>query len=237
MKIIAWNCNMAYRKKAAAILSHQPDIVVVPECECPENLVFGFDTLQPNDGLWFGRNKNKGLGIFSYSDWRFKVLAEHKEKFRMIVPIEVSNENERFILFAVWANNPDDKDGQYVTQVWKAINHYKKLFRDAPIILAGDFNSNTIWDRKRRIGNHSDVVTFLEKRNIHSAYHSYHQMVQGKEVHPTHFLYRHLDKPYHLDYCFISSPWFEQIAEVEIGSYSNWCAYSDHMPVMVTIDL
>ena len=236
MKIIAWNCNMAYRKKAAAILSHQPDIVVVPECECPDNLAFGVEVTKPADILWFGRNKHKGLGIFSYSNWRFRLLDDHNESLRMIVPVEVCDGKERFILFAIWANNPDDKDGQYVTQVWKAIHHYEHLFKNVPVVLAGDFNSNTIWDRKSRIGNHSDVVKFLEERNIHSAYHAHHQMKQGKEAHPTHYLYRHENKPYHLDYCFVSSPWFERITEVEIGSHANWSAYSDHVPVMVTIE-
>lgn len=63
MKIITWNCNMAFRKKAAIILQHKPDILVVPECEHPERLVFPVDTPQPIDTLWFGRganNRNKG---------------------------------------------------------------------------------------------------------------------------------------------------------------------------------
>ena len=30
MKIITWNCNMAFRKKAALILKHKPDILIVP---------------------------------------------------------------------------------------------------------------------------------------------------------------------------------------------------------------
>ncbi len=33
-----------------------------------------------------------------------------------------------FTLFAIWANNPHDRDGQYITQVWKAIllRNFKK---------------------------------------------------------------------------------------------------------------
>ena len=36
---------------------------------------------------------------------------------------------------------------------WKAINHYD--LSGAGIVLAGDFNSNAIWDRKRRVGRQS----------------------------------------------------------------------------------
>jgi len=67
MKIITWNCNMAFRKKAGLILTHKPDIVIIPECEHPDKLKFTTGTPEPTDTLWFGTNLNKGLGIFSYS--------------------------------------------------------------------------------------------------------------------------------------------------------------------------
>jgi exodeoxyribonuclease III len=38
---------MAYRKKAGFILKHQPDIVIVPECEHPDKLKFNKDTPAP----------------------------------------------------------------------------------------------------------------------------------------------------------------------------------------------
>jgi exonuclease III len=64
MKIITWNCNMAFRKKAAVILAHKPDILIVPECEHPDKLIFNAGIFQPTDVLWFGTNQHKGLGIF-----------------------------------------------------------------------------------------------------------------------------------------------------------------------------
>ena len=217
------------------ILAYRPDILVVPECECPEKLHFAPGTPIPNDVLWFGRNKHKGLAVFSYSDHRFKVFDGHNEAFKMIIPIEVTGGDFDFNLFAVWANNPTDKDGQYVEQVWKAVNHYHELLSGAPCILAGDFNSNTIWDRKHRAGNHTDVVKYLADRDIHSAYHLHHPQVQGSEQHPTFYLYKHADKPYHLDYCFMSGELAKRIKTVEIGNLDNWAKYSDHVPVIVTL--
>jgi len=61
-----------------------------------------------------------------------------------------------FALYEFCTNNPTDPDGQYIEQVWKAINYYN--LSEAGTILIGDFNSNTIWDRKRREGNRSNVV-------------------------------------------------------------------------------
>jgi exodeoxyribonuclease III len=232
MKIITWNCNMAFRKKADHILAHKPDIVVVPECEHPDKLKFSSNTQKPTDILWFGENKNKGLGVFSYSHYRFKLIKTHNPAFKMIVPIAVTGNNFNFTLFAVWANNPADPDGVYVEQVWKAIQHYKLSKKNT--ILAGDFNSNTIWDRKYRTGNHSHVVDHLHKKGITSCYHLHHKQIQGSEAHPTYYLYRHADKPYHLDYCFASADLASKIQSVEIGDFDFWKQYSDHVPVMVT---
>ena len=236
MKIITWNCNMAFRKKAGLILTHKPDIVIIPECEHPEKLKFNQGTPQPADRLWFGTNLNKGLGIFSYSKYRFQLLETHNPELRMIIPITVTGGETEFTLFAIWAYNPTDPDGTYVEQIWKAIDHYDDHLTNNQIILIGDFNSNTIWDKKRRAGNHSNVVRRLEEKGIYSCYHLHHKQVQGKEEHPTLYMYRHKDKPYHIDYCFVSADMAEKINSVEIGDYDFWTKYSDHVPVIVTFN-
>ena len=225
---------MCFRKKANVILAYKPDILIIPECEHPDKLRFPFDTPKAKDMLWYGTNQNKGLGIFSYGNLKLKQLTSYNPEFRMIIPIAVSDKHLRFTLYAVWANNPNDPDGQYITQVWKALNYYDPEISNKQTILAGDFNSNTIWDKPRREGNHSDVVELLEKKGVHSAYHKYFKQVQGKEQHPTLYMYRHKDKPYHIDYCFISNDFVDKIKTVEVGNYDFWKKYSDHIPLIVT---
>jgi len=236
LKIITWNCNMAFRKKAHLLLAHQPDILVLQECESAEKLIFDADVPQPTDVLWFGNNKHKGLAILSYNGIKLKLIKGHNPDLRTIVPVRVIDGKRKFTLLAIWANNPEDPDGQYVEQVWKALHHYDKLLLPRRTMLTGDFNSNTIWDRKRREGNHSAVVKYLEEKRIHSAYHLHHEQVQGNEAHPTFYLYRHQDRPYHLDYCFVSADIAEQITLVEVGDHAFWTQYSDHVPVMITFD-
>ncbi|MGK4567783.1 hypothetical protein [Flavobacterium sp. 3HN19-14] len=102
MKIITWNCNMAFRKKAAFILKHSPDILVIPECECPDKLKFPDDVAKPADIVWYGENQNKGLGVFSYSDYKFKLLDCHNPDFKNILPILVTGNDIEFLLFAIW---------------------------------------------------------------------------------------------------------------------------------------
>jgi exonuclease III len=228
---------MAFRKKADFILSYKPDILIVPECEHPDKLKFNADIPKPNDILWFGTNQNKGLGIFSYSNLRFKLLDNHNPELRMIIPIAITGGNFDFTLFAIWANNPNDPDGQYIEQIWKAIHFYDELLISKKTILIGDFNSNTIWDKTSRVGNHTDVVKQLEEKGIYSSYHLIHNQTQGQEKHPTLFMYRHKDKPYHIDYCFASKDLIDKLISVEIGKFDFWIQHSDHVPLIVTFDL
>ena len=229
---------MAYRKKAEFILSYQPDIVVIPECEHPDRLKFNSETPLPNDVFWFGENKNKGIGIFSYSEFKFQLLDVHNADFRTILPLAVTNGKIDFILFAVWAYNPKDlKKFQYVGQIWKAIHYYEALLKNEKIILAGDFNSNSIWDKSYRECNHSNVVDYLQKKEIYSTYHQYHNQKQGEEEHPTFFLYRHQNRPYHIDYCFASADFIKKLQKVEVGNYEQWKQFSDHTPLIVTFNV
>lgn len=237
MKLITWNCNMAFRNKAHAILKYNPDILVVPECEHPDKLKFDKSIPQPSDICWFGDNLHKGLGIFSYSEYRFKLLEIHNPNFKNILPIAVTGGKIDFNLFAIWANNPGDKNAQYITQIWKAIHFYDNLLLDNKTILIGDFNSNTIWDKPRREGNHSTVVEKLAAKKIYSTYHTFYNQQQGAELHPTLFMYRHQNKTYHIDYCFVSNDFMAKLENVEIGKYEDWTKYSDHKPLMVTFNI
>jgi exonuclease III len=228
---------MAFRKKADFILTYKPDILIVPECEHPDKLKFNPEIPEPKDILWFGINQNKGLGIFSYSNFRFKLLENHNSELKMIIPIAITGGNFDFTLYAIWANNPNDPDGQYIEQVWKAVLFYDQYLANKQTMLIGDFNSNTIWDRTHRVGNHSTVIKRLEEKGIYSSYHSFYNQTQGKEQHPTLFMYRHKDKPYHIDYCLVSEDLLDKLQSVEIGEYDFWIQHSDHVPVIVTFDL
>lgn len=237
MKIISWNCQGAFRKKSEYLLQQLPDLLIVQECEHPDKLNFSTTTPQPNNLLWYGDNLNKGLGIFSYGTLKLKLHPTYNPEFKIIVPLEVRGLGINITLIAIWANNPDDKEGRYIEQIWKAVHYYEKLLKKKHILLAGDFNSNTIWDRPRRVGNHSALVEKLLNKKIHSVYHKHFAQVQGTEYHPTFYLHRNKEKPYHLDYCFVSENLLNKIQSFDIGSYEDWISHSDHTPVIINIDL
>ena len=224
-------------QKKSKFDSCKPDIAIIPECEHPDKLKFEPGVPVPNDIFWAGSNQNKGLGIFSYSNFKFQLSDLHNPGFRIILPLIVKNKKREFTLLAIWANNPQDKGYQYIGQVWKAITFYSDLLKNKKTMLVGDFNSNTIWDRPHREGNHSTVVDFLENKGIHSTYHKFFNQNQGKEKHNTLFMYRHENKSYHIDYCFASNYFIKKLSHVEVGKHTDWCKHSDHTPLIVTFKI
>lgn len=234
MKIITWNCNMAFRKKADYVLIYQPDILIVPECEHPDKIIFKEGTLKPTDIFWFGQNQNKGLTVFTFGGLKIKLL-EHNLDFKFVLPFNIYNNSISYTLFAIWAQKPEFHNC-YIEQVWKAVHFYDELLNDSNVILAGDFNSNSIWDKPKRIHNHTNFVELLKTKNIISTYHYFHNQIQGKEEHSTLFMHRKSARPYHIDYCFVSKKIIENIKNVEIGTYDGWIGYSDHTPLIVEFD-
>jgi len=227
---------MAYRKKAKFILPYEPDILIIQECEHPEKLVFSSDVKKPTDIVWYGVNKNKGIAVISYSNHKVRLLDIHEPNIKTILPIVISNETTDYNLLAVWAYNRADPGYTYVGQVWKAIDQYEDFLSKENVIIAGDFNSNVFWDKLKRKVTHSRLVERLTAMSIHSVYHSYNRINQGQEQHPTFYMYRHHDKPYHIDYGFISEDLITRLDSVEIGKYEDWHKHSDHCPLLITLN-
>lgn len=227
---------MAFRKKAEFILKEQPDILIVPECENQERLTFDIAIKQANDIFWFGNNPNKGIGVFSYGDFKIKLLDVHNPDFKYVLPLFIYNAKINLTVFAVWSQKPEQHDC-YTEQVWNAVHFYSNLLENDNVILIGDFNSNSVWDKPNRVFNHSNLVEYLKIKNIFSTYHHFHNQVQGQEKDNTLFMYRKIEKPYHIDYCFASLKLINRLKNVEVGSYEMWTKYSDHKPLAVTFDL
>jgi exodeoxyribonuclease III len=236
MKVITWNCNMAFRKKYKNILSYEPDLLVIPECEHPENFK---DTFY-SDVLWVGNNNKKGLGVFSFNDIKMSLHKSYREEYKYVLPIEILlNDKKIMTLIAIWAqDNKEVPKRRYIGNVWCALNHYKGLL-ETPIIIAGDFNWNVIWDIDKYPlhGTLNDVINLLRFYDIHSTYHSIPDTLFntntefGYEKDPTLFLLKKKEKPYHIDYIFASKNFINNIELCFVGKYKDWISLSDHMPV------
>lgn len=218
---------MAYRKKANLVLKYCPDIVIVPECE--------FLRGEKNKELWFGDNRKKGLGIFSYSEYMLELNENFDPSYKYVIPIRVTGPF-KFNLIAVWAmNDKEDIRKRYIGQVYSAINQYMELLNE-PTVVMGDFNWNARWDAKPSYplyGNLNDVVEILRIGNIKSTYHEFFNEDFGKETKPTFFMHHKQNRSYHTDYCFAPSEF--DITNVEVGNFNDWISKSDHVPLIVTL--
>lgn len=235
MRIIEWNCQGAFRLKTKEIFELKPDILIVLECETKEKLQFGRLIPEPNDFLWYGDTGKKGIGIFSFSKYKFRILKEFNPKFRYFVPLEVTDGTNSFLLFAIWAmDNKQNPLARYVGQIWLAINYYKEILPNGSILI-GDFNSNQIWDEKERVGNHTDVVNLLSELSIESLYHKQENEKQGQESLKTFFMHRNLKKSYHIDYIFASQNIVRNGYRLSVENPEKWIDKSDHVPLVLDI--
>lgn len=234
MRVISWNCNMAFRKKDHEIIHLNPDLLIIPECECPEKLSLPTDMNEPNSKVWAGENPHKGIGVFAYSDLELTLDETYNPEIQYALPVRVKG-REEFNLLAIWAqNNKQDRRRRYIGQVWLAIHEYKHLLNE-PILIVGDFNWNKIWDDSGNLcGNLTQTIEYLKSKNIFSLYHEFYQEAFGQETRPTLYMYRKQDRPYHVDYLFASSDLAVQLEALNVGAYDNWHTLSDHMPIVAT---
>lgn len=232
MKIITWNCNGAFRKKFRSLEPLNADILLIQECEDPKESRDKEYKDWATNYLWIGDSKNKGLGIFAKKEINISSLDwsnEYKDhSVKYFLPCLIDND---FQLLGVWTHQNKSPNFGYIGQFWKYLQVNKSNFKK--IIIAGDFNSNSIWDEWDRWWNHSDVVKELREIKIESLYHKYFDEEQGKETKPTFFLQRNLLKAYHIDYCFTSKEFISKLKKAEIPDFNDWKHLSDHVPVIV----
>lgn len=237
MRLVTWNCNMRFRHKISEIINLSTQLAIIPECENIDKLKESQHFSKICDSIWIGENPNKGIGIFSFSTIRLVIASWYNPKFKYIIPIYAKDKNNSYLLFAIWACNPSKSKFKYIEQVYQAMKHYSKHLDFENILAIGDFNSNTIWDKKHsKYGSHSMVVNFLKQKNIISCYHSFYNEEHGQETTPTLYMYRHITKPYHVDYCFISENLYDKMLNIEVGKSGRYLEHSDHMPIIIDFE-
>ena len=121
-------------------------------------------------------------------------------------------------------------------------SRYKSFLGERPAVIAGDLNSNTIWDKPGWRINHSTKVRILEESfGLVSAYHAIRGEAHGHESEPTlYWRDRTKDGPsYHIDYVFLPTGWIGKVSHLSVGAFETWCGagLSDHVPVVVDVDV
>lgn len=226
MRLVTWNCCRGpFAKKAAFLAPLRPDVAVIQECARPEQVS---DTC-----LWFGENPRQGMAVVSSNGFRLRALPQLADIPNYCFPVEVSGP-ESFVMLVVWSKGR--QKFRYVMGVVKAVEAYRSLVEQAPTVLIGDLNSNAIWDgwHPKHL-NHSALIGLLGSLGIESSYHWFFKENHGAETRPTCYLLWKEGRPYHIDYCFLPRSWLSRIRSVEVGTYEDWKAVSDHRPMVVDL--
>ena len=112
---------------------------------------------------------------------------------------------------------------------------HKKFLMAKGALVIGDLNSNKVWDEWDRWWNHSDVVRELDEIGLGSCYHGHFKEEHGAETQTTFYLHKNPQKKYHIDYAFAEQDW--ELVDINIGPYTDWIGDSDHMPMMIHLQL
>lgn len=227
MKIVSWNANCKFREKYTEIAKLGADIYVIQECENPETSKNPEYRHFVKNGFWIGDIPFKGLMVFSPDhNIKIELLNWGTQSYRFFLPVRV---NDNFTLVGSWACDP------YIQEFTDFIHAAKRnLGRDTIII--GDLNSNVLFDKdNQRSGKtHSMIIDELRQLGMEDIYHHFTGDEQGKEKVPTFYMYRHLDKPFHIDHCF-SNP--DNIQKMTIHARWQWLSLSDHLPIEIELKL
>ncbi len=243
MRLVAWNCNMALHRKVDAVLALQPDIAVISECAEPARLrrLSKADWIE-GEPVWIGENETKGLAVFAFNGYRAALAPDFSKHLRFIAPVTIDGP-ARFNLLAVWAQNASGgvTRKRQSGPLRRALTRYREFLSNAPAVVAGDLNSNAIWDKPGWRINHMTLVDALGRLGLTSTYHAVTGEAHGQESVPTiYWRDRTQDGPtYHIDYVFVPQTWLDAVNGFRVGGFEEWCGtrLSDHVPIIVDVDL
>jgi endonuclease/exonuclease/phosphatase family metal-dependent hydrolase len=228
VKIVSWNANCKFRSKLSEVDALGWDILVVQECENPHDSKDIEYKDWAQNYFWVGGLEYKGLGLFMPVNLEAKLIGQNPMPNKYFITVQLSNGIQ---LLAVWTQAGSQSSAGYIYQLWEYLKSNEAIFDWDNLIVVGDWNSNAIWDTKRRLGNHTDVCNLLSSKGLVSCYHAQDNIAHGEEVDPTFFMHRNPEKPYHIDYLFAPNRFVPDTERMEIGNKEQWLQLSDHLPI------
>lgn len=230
---------MGLDRKLEALRVLRPDIAVLSEVSRPDILRSKIPELSQVPMVWVGDNANKGLAVLSFGDDELILDGSYQAANQFVAPVHVNGRN-RFRLLAVWDHN-DRKEGlnRRPGPLLRALQDSSEFCRHENLVLAGDFNNHPRWDKPNGPNNMSEITKQLTERDLVSLYHHRSGDPFGAERQSTYWYWRRRERPYHIDYIFVSRAMVQKLIAFEIGTFEDWClsGLSDHAPLIAEFEL
>ena len=233
MKIVAWNCLGNFDTKIDEIKKLNADIYVISECEDPSNYDYQKDEDFACKHYWVGDN-NYGLGIFAKEDVELELVNLDNKGLKYFLPVQV---NDDFNLLGVWTKiDKGESNAEYPKLITKYYEEHKDSgFFNEDMIMCGDFNCDKRLKNPTHGENVDEMMDKLSEIQLVDVYHDIYNENQGEESKATFYLYKHLDKPYHLDHVFAAKGKVKCLqVEKDVDRWVN-PKKSDHVPIIFEI--
>ncbi len=223
MRIVTWNCcRRGYANAIQALVPVRADLVFLQEVGRPANA----DPFV----AWAGTNPRQGVLVATVN--RTLAFAAARPKASKHAPIMVRGAFS-FLALNVWAQPTPS----YVGHVNATLNRFRRILVGRACVIAGDFNSEGSHSAEDKPHHARLVERLRDEFGVVSAYHARHGVAHGAEAHATYFHQRHLDEPWHIDFCFVPTNWTERLVEVDVLDGEPWLTLSDHRPLVVDVDV
>lgn len=224
IRLIAWNCHHgSLTTRLAELASFAPAIVFLQEWRPLETVAL------TNAFVTQRVNAQKGIALGSLnSAYAVAKLGPQARCGRAVVGATVAGPIP-FTALGIWSQGP-----HYVDDVMRTLVAYRSVLRSGSAIVMGDLNSGTnLCGKKSTNRGHSRIVDGLARLGLVSAYHAFHHVEHGHEMHPTYRHQRKASKPWHIDFCFVPASWIGSLVSVEVLDGEEWTTRSDHLPLKV----
>lgn len=228
MRLVSWNCRKGLSgEKLKAVLTLDADLIVIQETRGDFSAREAAVTF---DSIWIG-DKGLGLTLMWKEPWEVRQLSEPLCKW--VVPFQVQGPSS-FFLMPVWNFNRRAATPPPYNQVHRATQVYRDLVQSGDWLFLGDFNSPWRPPGHPKHRRYIEAQESLKSIGLTSAYHEYFNEAPGSESLQTYF---RRDGACHIDYCYLPARWTSRISAVHIGNKESWLQMSDHLPIIVDLNI
>jgi endonuclease/exonuclease/phosphatase family metal-dependent hydrolase len=227
LRIVTWNCCGGSLAAQLALLDRfSPDLAFVQECHPAPMLASEGSVIQRTV------TDRKGLALVSPSK-RYRLSPPEAESPSRSSCLAARVEGVRPLhVVGIWAQDSRD----YAGDVLQSLERYRKVIEAGPVVVLGDFNSGVALTTPPQMTRRHDALTSrMESLGLVSAYHRAYGVPHGSEQHATYYHQRHQSEPWHIDFCFVPRRWADGLTSVEVGTFDDWSAHSDHRPILVSL--